>query len=206
VIKDNQNKFNKLRKEYHTFIFESFVYSDNREYIDIQYLFRLDENIEFIPVIKIRKNKFITTLSENNELESFIFNIGLIELISYWKTACPPRIIVKPFQLDKSQISFWKKVYFNGLGEFFYLNKIRTNMEDFVSIESQSMMPLPKFNGELNERLVIVPVGGGKDSVVSLELLKEEFNVLPFVMNPRGASLGTIEAAGFKKEQSYQGL
>lgn len=199
--KDNQNKFKTLRKEFNTFTFESSVCRDSKEYIDIQFLFRLGDKIEFFPEIKIQKNKFISTLSENNELDPFIFNIGLIELISYWKAACSPRIIVKPYQLDKSQIDFWKNIYFNGLGEFFYLNGISTTIEDFVSIESDSERTYNITSVEVDDRKVIVPVGGGKDSVVSLELLKEQFNVLPFVMNPRGASLGTIEAAGFNKDE-----
>ncbi len=157
--------------------------------------------LNLFPEIKIQKNKFISKLSENNELDSFIFNIGLIELISYWKTACPPQIIVKPFKLNESQVEFWKKIYFNGLGEFFYLNGIKTSIEDFVTIKSISNNSLKKTNIDLDNKRVIVPVGGGKDSVVSLELLKKQFDVLPFVLNPRGASLGTIEAAGFKKDE-----
>ena len=49
---------------------------------------------------------------------------------------------------------------------------------------------------------VIVPIGGGKDSVVSLELLKRNGQkVIPMMMNPREASIRTIENAGFKLEE-----
>ncbi|MBT6015788.1 MAG: hypothetical protein HOG83_01460, partial [Lentimicrobiaceae bacterium] len=42
--------------------------------------------------------------------------------------------------------------------------------------------------------------GGGKDSIVTLELLKEKgMGVIPFFVNPREASWRTIEVAGFTK-------
>ena len=45
----------------------------------------------------------------------------------------------------------------------------------------------------------IIPVGGGKDSVVSLELLKNrEGENLALIMNPRGASTATANIAGFE--------
>ena len=45
----------------------------------------------------------------------------------------------------------------------------------------------------------LVPIGGGKDSVVTLELLsaKGRDGVVPLIMNPRGATVGCIEAAGY---------
>jgi len=43
---------------------------------------------------------------------------------------------------------------------------------------------------------VIVPVGGGKDSAVTLELLKGSFDIMPLVVNSRGATSAVIEASG----------
>jgi hypothetical protein len=201
VIKDNQNKFIALRKKFTTFFYDSFVSKDFKEHIDICYNFQLGDHIKFFPEIRIQKNKYFNELSKNGGFELFIFNIGLIELISYWKAACPPRIIVKPFHLDNGQINFLKKIYFNGLGEFFFTNGIHTTIKDFVTIESVTDEQPIISSITLNNRQVIVPVGGGKDSVVTLELLKKHFKVLPFVMNPREASLATIEASGYRKDE-----
>jgi hypothetical protein len=44
---------------------------------------------------------------------------------------------------------------------------------------------------------IIVPIGGGKDSVVTLEELKEDNEVIPFIINPRGATLDCARMAGF---------
>ena len=51
------------------------------------------------------------------EAKNMAFNIGMIELISYWKCACPPKIIIKCGYVDEEQIKFWKKIYFHPFPE-----------------------------------------------------------------------------------------
>ena len=48
---------------------------------------------------------------------------------------------------------------------------------------------------------VIVPIGGGKDSVVTLEDLRTTRKVVPFIINPRGATLDCARVAGFDREE-----
>lgn len=49
---------------------------------------------------------------------------------------------------------------------------------------------------------VLVPIGGGKDSAVTLELLKEAGQrVMGYIINPRGATLQTAEKAGLSESQ-----
>ena len=47
------------------------------------------------------------------------------------------------------------------------------------------------------EEKVLVPVGGGKDSVVTLECLRNEMPVIPLIVNPRGATLNCVKTAGY---------
>ncbi|MBR4583896.1 MAG: hypothetical protein IKO34_08855, partial [Bacteroidales bacterium] len=58
-------------------------------------------------------------------IERLVFNIGMIEALSYWKCVCSKNLIVEAGYLDEEQISFFKKLFYNGLGEFFYRNGIR---------------------------------------------------------------------------------
>ena len=44
---------------------------------------------------------------------------------------------------------------------------------------------------------MIVPVGGGKDSVVTLEILRRHQKVTPMIINPRRATLDTVKTGGF---------
>ena len=194
----NDILFNKLRSRFTFIAYQSYSFSINDGKIRIRYLFNLSDIYQFEPQIEIPLRSFyrLDQLS-NEELDAFIFNLGMIELISYWKCACPPKVIILPFHLTIDQIDWWKKLYFNGLGEFFYTNGIETNQEDFMEIIPESDQKLTVSNTVMTNG-VLVPIGGGKDSIVSLELLrKTDFQIIPLIVNPRGATIHTIEKAGF---------
>lgn len=200
---NNNDKYNKFRKNYKFFIYEKFEIVSNSMALEIKYFFNLDNKYHFFPTIKIPFRKFYKDLNflNNDLIEKIIFNIGMIELISYWKSACPKKIIIKALKLDQNQINFWKKIYFNGLGEFFYLNSIETNIDDFCEIISDSERDYSNISKIELDNSVIVPIGGGKDSVVTLEILKQEnYKIRPMIVNPRGASLGSVKVANYNIE------
>ena len=134
------------------------------------------------------------------QLQTLAFHIGMVELVSYWKMACPKRVMVLPFALTEHQKAWWKKLYYNGLGEFFYLNGITCSEVDFMSIETPSTASFSRVDVPLQEK-VIIPVGGGKDSVVTLELLRSKLSCTPLIVNPRGATLGCVETAGYHDDE-----
>jgi UDP-N-acetyl-alpha-D-muramoyl-L-alanyl-L-glutamate epimerase len=196
---DRQQKYTELRNEYPWFSFDGYDIIADKSQISVTYFFNLSGKYSFTPGFRIPfkpvyKVPFTSELRNNPLFDALIFQIGMIELISYWKAACAPAVIVRPHKLDEWQVNWWKKVYFNGLGEFFYLNNIKTSARDFMKIESHGTRLLPR-SIQLDEG-IIVPVGGGKDSIVTLELLRKEQNIVPFILNPRGATLQTLEEAG----------
>ena len=73
-----------------------------------------------------------------NNSKNIAFHIGLIELISYWKCTCSPNVIIKCGALNEEQKNWFKKLYYYGLGELFYTNGIKTDIESFMNIECQS--------------------------------------------------------------------
>ena len=127
MFKDNYKKYKQLRKDYKFFIYEGFSIENDKDKISVIYDFNLADKFRFHPVLEILKGKYFKNDPSPQIIKNFVFHIGMIELISYWKAACPPNIIIKSFKLDEYQVNWWKKVYFNGLGEFFYLNNISTN-------------------------------------------------------------------------------
>ena len=200
-----QKDFLKFRIRHKKLIYENFHYSFLNEAINIHFSFLMEDKKEaettfmrFEPSISLSLRANSKKIKDLNvhALENLIFNMGMVELISYWKVACPSEVIIKPFHLDPNQINFWKKLYWNGLGEFFYVNGIETSISDFMQIKSESKEELKPFAFHATEK-IIVPIGGGKDSAVSLELLKDaSLELLPFIINPREASLNTVKQAG----------
>jgi len=185
------NKYNEYRTLYPNFIFESYEIVENDENYKFIYNFEIEGLTKFTPYMEINKD-IIKNISEIDNY--FIFHIGLIELISYWKATCSPNVIIKADYISSEQLEFFKKLYFHGLGEFFYVNGIEPNVEDFMNIictckEKQ----MPKIDVKTDGCLI--PIGGGKDSNVSLEILKD-YNNLGFIINPKEVSIKCADVAG----------
>lgn len=112
-------------------------------------------------------------------LKNFLEPLHLILGISYYKMYFPPKIIL-PFKLSKDQAEFWNTVYRKGLGEFLYRNKLDPKrIANFPGSNFHSSVPLrtghlPSGRGGNNG--VLLGIGGGKDSALAAELLRE----LPF--------------------------
>jgi len=207
---NNIKKYSTLRNEYPVFSYEDYTITLEDNELVIRFSFNLNQQYFFypetrIPILEHISDIFFRNGGKIDDLKIFAFNIGMIELISYWKAACSPMVIVKPHALTKEQINWWKKIYFNGLGEFFYLNGIDSpDPESFMEIRAEGM-PIMAPDFKLDESAVLVPIGGGKDSVVTLELLRQtNIDCLPLIMNPRGATIGCIEAAGFTLDSIFR--
>ena len=170
---DKSLQFSKNRENYKEFYYNKYVINEDEEAIYLEFEFEIPGLIRFNPTTKILKKKMDFKSINSNCIKNMVFHIGLIELISYWKSTCSPKIIIKCGHLNEEQIEWWKKTYFYGLAELFYTNNIKTNIKDFVTIECTSKDNNIEVEAvEENTNGYIVPIGGGKDSVVTLETLK----------------------------------
>ncbi len=200
---NNNDRFIKLRNEYSFFCFERYDIKQSSGFLHLEFTFNLSNKYYFNPkmVFPLPHPISIQILSE---IENMVFHIGMIELISYWKAACSPKLIIKPHSLNEEQIKWWKKLYFNGLGEFFYVNNIETDFDSFIDIEAELGSKIKIGDAELSNS-ILVPVGGGKDSVVTLELLKQSnFTIRPLQLNANPSRNKSIENAGFPLNNSIE--
>lgn len=201
---NHSEKFHTLRAAYPFFKFESQGYHLSKNGLNVEYVFNLSDRFYFKPSFYIPR-KDLMTVDEHfsKDLSILLFNIGLIELISYWKLTCSPLLIIAPFSLTPHQISFWKKLYFNGLAEFFYLNSISADEASFMQIQAESGSQAERMKSHSLKGLII-PIGGGKDSAVTLEILGTGRKALPLIMNPRKATLETIAAKGYDSNRYFE--
>lgn len=190
-------KYEQLRKQYQEFIFHNFNIEETKGAYVFTYHFEIVGLSEFEPTMTIPKPKNIPSHLHTKLVKEAAFSLGMVELVSYWKIACPPHVTVACGKLDAYQIAWWKKLYFHGLGEFFYINHIPLDPEGFMDLQSTGKA----IEGEPYEAEVkgnLIPVGGGKDSFVSLSLLapyKEEN--CAFIINPVISAVNSAHAAGY---------
>ena len=173
--------YSTLRKKYSNFIYKSYDISYNEDFIEITYHFEIEGLTSFNPTIKINTDKYKD--KSKDLIEKLVFNIGMVEVISYWKAVCSKNLIVEAGYLDDDQISFFKKLFYNGLGEFFYRNDIKVDYDSFINIKS-TYEKEKDFEVDYEGFGNLIPLGGGKDSNVTLEILKD-YNNTVVVTNPK---------------------
>ncbi|MCP4523719.1 MAG: hypothetical protein GY828_05910, partial [Candidatus Gracilibacteria bacterium] len=103
-------------------------------------------------------------------LEGLLFHLHIALGISYYKLYPTKKLLIKSGVIQESGLLFWKKFYQNGLGEFLFTNNISPQDLFHFSCEGTYKVEQQKFT--LSQK-ALVPIGGGKDSLVSIELLEQ---------------------------------
>ena len=114
--------------------------------------------------------------------------------VSYFKLLAPFTISAPQIALTEAERAFVLDVYENGLGEFYARNELSRFGRLTLDFATRTEGPAPRLD---LPRRTLLPIGGGKDSLVSVALLEaagEPFS--PFAVNPKGPILGSVEAIG----------
>ncbi len=155
-------------------------YDFNKETLTLNLFYSIDDKIEFKEALKF--NNLINFSNINEKILNVILkNVHLAFGISYYKTFCPLKMIIETESLTKNESIFWNEFYTNGLGEFFFKNKISPiGLINFPYDEEK--MPT-NFNINLKNQSLL-PIGGGKDSILSANILKNlSIDITAFSLN-----------------------
>ena len=196
-------KFEEYREQYSEFIYHGYHYTigadlcgehPEEKLCRIVYDFETPGLSEFHPTWTFPVRRELDEAAKRI-LEELIFQLGLAETISYYKITCPKKVRIECGTLTGEQRAWWRKLYYNGLGEFMYCNGIEVSEEELLTIEC----PSPEEQGvrkpfqDLTEyKGFLVPVGGGKDSVVTLETLRGQ-DIMTYHINDDSAIDEVIE-------------
>ena len=197
-------KFEELRNKYKEFIYKSYNISEEKNKIRIEYLFEIPNLSVFKPTIEIEKRDINFKNINTDFVRKLVFNIGMIELISYWKSACPKKVIIECGELNNEQIEWFKKLYYYGLGEYRYINNIEISIDEMLEIEvklkEEYKLDCKDFEASTLSG-TLIPIGGGKDSCVTAELLSnEKDNNLCLLIGGKEPSIKSAEIAGYKNK------
>jgi hypothetical protein len=185
--------FKELRKNYPEFVYESYAWEIKGKDFHLSFCFKNGE-IEYNPTVVIKN--IIARSIDKRILDNLVFNLGMIEMLSYWKATCSKKIIINAGSIDKKQINWFKDILINGMGQFFYENKINFTAPDFVEIVSCGKSAFKK--GKVTKNGILIPIGGGKDSAVTLELMKKfKKDVDCFALNPNLNIMEMFKVSGY---------
>ena len=127
--------------------------------------------------------------------------VFLLAGVSYYKTAAPPVISMGGTALTPRERAFLRAFYLDGLGEFGYRNGIDLSGLRIEGPEAEQIPaagPAPAGPGPAQPpaagtRRALVPFGGGIDSIVTVELVRDHADVALFVVSRPGDYFDAIE-------------
>ncbi|MBR3635656.1 MAG: hypothetical protein IKN47_05615 [Lachnospiraceae bacterium] len=200
------SKFEDFRSEYGSFVFKDYSIEKEEGVYKVYLYYSVPRLREFKTRWEFPAGS--RDISEDDPiLKELVFNLGMVEAISYYKCVCPKVVEVECGNLNPDQIKWWRKLFYNGLGEFMYRNGIDVTEEELLSIRCIDGATGIERDPDVKKVLIhdtasysgcLVPVGGGKDSVVSLEILKDE-DITTYSINGNETTRNVIDICKNKK-------
>jgi hypothetical protein len=191
-------EYQELREKYKEFYYHAFHVEETADEIKITYDLEIQGLSSFHPTFTLPRPKD-SQVTDTKLFRTAAFSLGMVELISYWKISCAPKVIVECSCLDEYQTAWWKKLYFNGLGEFFYKNKIPADPNTFMDLCATGTAITGRNLGQ-EYKGNLIPVGGGKDSFVTLHLLEPyKQENCAFIINHIISAVNAAHAAGYEE-------
>lgn len=148
--------------------FESFRFK-NREIDDegrITLRYALDDEIAFVERFELPRGTHVSD-EDRERVDGILGLLHLLAGVSYYKTAVPPSVECEP--LPPAVARLLDALYSEGLGEFAFTNELDSlPSPSFPALEAEAV-PAPE---PRSLERVLVPIGGGKDSAVALEVVR----------------------------------
>ena len=154
--------------EYKEFVFEDYRYDQPASILSLHYRFnggpRFEEKLffDFTPQHISPAGRAV--------LDRIFRLVFLMSGVSYYKAFILKLLICEAFQLDTKTREFLHKFYEKGLAEFAYRNGI--SLRGHFHFRSNAVPAPSPLTLDLSNK-TLVPVGGGKDSIVTIECLRE---------------------------------
>jgi len=152
--------------KYQQFIFESYNFNATTKLLELRY--SMDNQLHFLETYRFNFD-FVSydQITLDRALQALFFMAG----ISYYKTYIPLEIVIEQGTLDADQAAFFSKTYQRGLGEFWYINALDPRTPVTFPVTTDHIEPITRSGNNVGQ---LIAVGGGKDSLVSIELLREQ--------------------------------
>lgn len=134
----------------------------------VELVYAFDEGPELIETLQIPGAPFQLDANRRRAVTAALRLLHLFAGVSYYKAAVPPKLRVETQAPDPSLAALVTSVYENGLGEFAYRNGL--SLRGKIHFEtSATATTAPKLG---LARHALTAIGGGKDSLVSIEALR----------------------------------
>src|SRR5690606_30257096 len=132
-------------------------------------VYAFDDGPELVETVTVPGAPFALDGDRAVAVERALRLLHLVAGVSYYKAAVPAQIRIDSYAIDADTATLLELVYLNGLGEFAYRNGLDLHGRIVFPHGEPPGGPTPAL-GLRNHALVAI--GGGKDSLVSIEALR----------------------------------
>lgn len=175
--------------KYNQFIFESYTWDEKQKTLALHY--SLDTQLTFTESYRFN---FDFAPHDPETLDRALQSLFFMAGVSYYKTYTPAEIVIQQGSMTPEQASFFSKTYQRGLGEFWYTNHLDPHTP--VNFPAANHYAQPLLSGSVGEGS-LVAIGGGKDSLVTTEILRnKEKNLTTWSLNHRSQLTGLVKKIG----------
>ncbi len=133
-----------------------------------QLVYAFDDGPELIETVTIPGAPFVLEGDRAEAVQRALRLLHLIAGVSYYKAGVPEQVRIDSYTIDAATAALVETVYLNGLGEFAYRNGLNLRGRFRLPVEGEAFAA-PALG--LREH-ALVAIGGGKDSLVSIEALR----------------------------------
>ncbi|MEG3192248.1 UDP-N-acetyl-alpha-D-muramoyl-L-alanyl-L-glutamate epimerase [Lysobacter sp. D1-1-M9] len=148
-----------------------------------QLVYAFDDGPELVETITVPGAPFALEGERAVAVEQALRLLHLIAGVSYYKAAVPEQIRIESYDIDGDTAGLLETIYENGLGEFSYRNGLNLQGKIRFPVQAGVCSPQPSPAGASGDRgegapalglreHALVAIGGGKDSLVSIEALR----------------------------------
>jgi hypothetical protein len=153
--------------EYKAFIFEGYRYHPATSMLSLCYRYSDGPRFEEKLIFDFEPQRL--TPAQSEVLDRIFRLIFFMSGVSYYKAYVPKLLICEAFALDNQTAEFLARFYENGLAELAFKNGL--SLSDHCRFQPTTTDVAAPIALDLPHR-TCVPVGGGKDSIVTIECLK----------------------------------
>ncbi|MBE6449132.1 MAG: hypothetical protein E7013_00315 [Alphaproteobacteria bacterium] len=174
-----------------TFSFQNYLWDNENGELSLNYLC---SDYNFTEKIIFPNAPFVLSKDKEDVLDELFFLLHIAAGVSYYKAFKNPAIQIKSGILSAKQADFFNKFYYYGLAQYASENKLKLHFKfPFQNKENKT------FDISLSDD-AFVPVGGGKDSCLTIQRLTEKgMNPTLFSVNTARPIADCKRVAGFSE-------
>jgi UDP-N-acetyl-alpha-D-muramoyl-L-alanyl-L-glutamate epimerase len=131
--------------------------------------YAFDDGPELVETVTFPGAPFALDQARAGAVERALRLLHLVAGVSYYKAAVPERIDIESYAIDADTAALLAMIYENGLGEFAWRNGLQ--LRGRIRFPAEAQAPGRASALGLREH-ALVAIGGGKDSLVSIEALR----------------------------------